>query len=553
MFTEAVHPVLSGHAILLSYLEHITLFGLVDTLIIVLVIPWVLQTKRDSYSALAWCLAVVFLPVLGAVLFWVLGYNHIYRPLRRKRLHRASFLESHPPESSLSWAASAESADASHLVAPGPPAPVPPSQYQDGEPNGLASTLSLRPVAADQGNALAPDQSHGKESACGKPASERSDLATLALRLNAFPVSFDNSVTFFPDTVTAFDALIRAIHQARSHVHLEFFIFRPDATGQSVIDLLTRKAKEGVEVRLLYDSLGGRRLKKRFLRPLLDAGGQVSAFYPLNPLQSRFRINLRNHRKIVVVDGRIAFTGGMNIGDEYLGKSPVFGYWRDEFPRLEGPAVAALQRVFVEDWDFAVAEPLFGPAYFPPPVRAGDALVQVVESGPDQEINTIREIYFAAILSARDHVWIASPYFVPDAGILDALRLASYRGVDVRLLCLLRPDHYLSFYASRYYWTDMLAAGVKVYQYGKGMMHAKVLTVDGNWAMVGSANLDNRSLRLNFEAGCILHTRELVATLEKNYLRDLGDSIELNLEEFEKRSFAGRLAENACRLLSPLL
>jgi cardiolipin synthase len=264
-------------------------------------------------------------------------------------------------------------------------------------------------------------------------------------------------------------------------------------------------------------------------------------------------VNLRNHRKIVVIDGRVGFTGGMNIGDEYLGLNHYFGYWRDEFLRLEGPAVAGLQRIFTEDWDFARQEPLDGDAYFPELPPAGDAAVQVVESGPDQEINSIREVFFGAILSARERVWIASPYFVPDAGLLDALRLARYRGIDVRILSLLKPDHYLPFFAAHYYWTGMLAAGVKVYQYSKGMMHAKLMMVDGKWAFAGSANFDNRSLHLNFEAGCMLHTPRLVAELEEQFRRDLQDAIPLETQKYAKRPLPHQLIENACRLFSPLL
>ncbi len=474
------------------------MFTLVDTLIILIVIPWVLLTKKDSQAALAWCLVVVFVPLLGAMLFWVFGYNHVYRPLRRKQRHRESFRDSHPPRT---------------------------IEAVRGEPKG--------------GEVV--------------PKKLGTGLGQLAVRVNAFPVSQGNRVTLFHETATAFEAMLTAIREAHHHIHLEFFIFRPDATGQLVIELLTQKAKEGVEVRLLYDSMGGRHLKRRFLQPLIAAGGRVSAFFPLNPLQSRFRINLRNHRKIVVVDGSTGFTGGMNIGDEYLGKSPKFGYWRDGLIRLDGPAVAGLQRIFVEDWDFAVGEPLDELAYFPELAPVGDTLVQIAESGPDQEINSIREIYFAAIVSTRERIWISTPYFVPDSGLMDALRLAAYRGVDVRLLCQLRPDQYLAFYASRYYWADMLAAGVKIYQYARGMMHAKVMMADGQWGMVGSANLDNRSLHLNFEVGCMLHAPLLVQELEDAFQQDLRDAILLDRETFARRSLSARLAENACRLLSPLL
>ena len=258
-------------------------------------------------------------------------------------------------------------------------------------------------------------------------------------------------------------------------------------------------------------------------------------------------------QRVAQIAGRLGFLGGMNIGDEYLGKNPCFGYWRDEFLRLEGPAVSGIQRIFDEDWHFAHGEPLDGPSYFPELPDAGDAVVQLIESGPDQHVNSIREMFFAAILSARERVWLTTPYFVPDSGLLDALRLARYRGVDVRIIGQLRPDHYLAHFASRYYFRDMLELGVKVYQYRKGIMHAKLIMIDGRWAMVGSANFDNRSLHLNFEAGCILHSAAQVAELEETFRRDLADAVLLDAATFAQRPFLARLAENACRLLSPIL
>jgi cardiolipin synthase len=215
--------------------------------------------------------------------------------------------------------------------------------------------------------------------------------------------------------------------------------------------------------------------------------------------------------------------------------------------------VAGLQRIFHEDWDFAYGETLNGEKYFPKFSDVGEDVVQIIESGPDQEVNSIREIYLAAISSARERLWIASPYFVPDAGLLDSLRLARYRGVDVRLLTLLRPDHFFSFYAGRYYWSELLGMGVKVYQYRRGMMHSKIILADGQWAIVGSANLDNRSLHLNFEAGCIIHTPALIESLEKRYLIDLEESMLLDAGTFAQRGFGMRLLENGCRLLSPVL
>ena len=477
------------------YWPHITLFAFLEIGVTVGVVAWILMSKRDSTAAMAWCLVVVFLPLLGASLFWVFGHNRVNRPLSRRRQHRFRFRIGHPPPTR--------------------------------------------------------EAAHGRHPPKAPPT--HADLGDLALKVNAFPVSSGNAVTLYQDTQQAFDAIIAAVESARHHVHMEYFIFRGDATGKQVLELLTAKARAGVQVRLLYDAMGGLKLRRRLLKPLRAAGGKVDTFLPVTILPFRFRVNLRNHRKITVVDGRVAFTGGMNIGDEYLGKDAYFGYWRDTSVRLEGPAAAALQRIFIEDWDFAYGEPLNGAAYFPESTAAGSEAVQVIESGPDQDVNAIRQVYFAAILSARERVWIATPYFVPDVALLDALRLARYRGVDVRLLTILKPDHFLSFYASRYYYEDMLTVGTKIYQYAKGMMHSKVMLVDGRWGMVSSANLDNRSLHLNFEAGCVLHSPNLVAELEKAYNRDLRDSVRLDARTFAQRSFWSRLAENACRLLSPTL
>jgi len=249
----------------------------------------------------------------------------------------------------------------------------------------------------------------------------------------------------------------------------------------------------------------------------------------------------------------VAFTGGLNIGDEYLGQSQRFGFWRDTHLRVQGPAVTGLQRIFAEDWDFAAGENLQDRVYFPRPHANGSYAVQVIESGPDREQKTIREVYFAAILRARQRVWIASPYFVPDPGLLDAIRLAGYLGLDVRLLCQYHPDKWIPYFTARYYWNEVLSAGVKVYQYTKGMMHSKLLLVDNDWASVGTANLDNRSMYLNFEVNCLIYSPAAVAELEQAFRHDLTTAIRLDPQVFRHRPFTGRLLDNACRLLSPIL
>jgi cardiolipin synthase len=475
-----------------DYWPHITFLAVLNTAIVLIVIPWILFTKRESQSAVAWCLSVALMPLVGALLFWVFGYNRVHRLVSRKRKHHVEYRERHPRQrQEADWDADAEA--------------------------------------------------------------ESSTIAGQAIRAGAYPTSVGNSVALFDDTRRAFDALLDAIGQARHHVHLEFFSIHGDDTGRRLLDLLAEKARAGIEVRLLLDAVGSLYLRRAALQTLRDAGGKQAFFFPLNRLRSLIQVNMRNHRKIVVVDGRVAFTGGMNIGDTYLGKDPYFGYWRDTFLRVEGPAVAGLQDTFREDWNFTTREVLTGPAYSPRAASVGDAKVQIVAGGPDQPVNCIREIYFMGMVEARRRLWLASPYFVPDRGLLDALRLARYRGADVRLLTILRPDHYLSFYAGRYYFTELLESGIQVYQYRKGMMHSKFMLVDGQWGLVSSANLDIRSLRLDFEAGVLLHSPALVAEMEAAFERDLTESVPLEPGEFGARPLRTRLLENACRLLAPTL
>ncbi len=390
--------------------------------------------------------------------------------------------------------------------------------------------------------------------AAPEPVADFGGLAALAEKLGAAPLSGGNRVTLYHDGTAAYDAIIEAVAQATHHIHMEFFITRGDESGRRFMTALAAKAKAGVEVRFLYDAVGSWRLRYSVLKLLTDAGGRAIPFLTLlNPLRRRLQINLRNHRKIVVIDGRVGFTGGLNIGDEYLGKVARFGEWRDSFLRVEGPAAAGLQRVFGEDWDFSASEEFDGPEYYPALPSAGGDAVQIAWSGPDQEPKAIREVYFAAIMRARTRVWIATPYFVPDAPLADALALAARSGRDVRIVVPFRPDKWIPLMASRFLWQTLLEAGVRIFQYTPGFIHAKLLTVDGEWASVGSPNFDNRSLHLNFEVTALLHSPRLAEEVEAALTRDMARSIELNTETFHNRPFIAKMAENAARLASPIL
>jgi cardiolipin synthase len=476
--------------------------AVVDFVLVAAMLVWVLMSKPDTTSAVAWCLLIFFLHFIGVFFFLVFGYQHVRRRLNRKRRHRARYLD--------------------------PPAPR----------NYASFTTWIHQQPAT-------------------PTDDRTaNLAVLAEKLGASPVTEGNQVDFYDCGPPAFDAMIEAIRQAKHHIHLEFFIFNPDALGRRVRDELVLKAKQGVQVRFLYDAIGTRGLSYRFLKPLHDAGGQTSAFLAISIWRRRLQINMRNHRKILVVDGEVGFVGGLNIGDEYMGIVSCFGYWRDTHIRIRGPAVHDLQRVFVEDWDFAADERISDadePHYFKAQAAGGSFPLQIVDSGPDQDYKTIREVLFAAIMKAKRRLWIATPYFVPDAGLLDAVRLAAISGLDVRILFQLKPDRWLPYFAGRYYFPDIMAAGVKIYQYAQGMMHAKVLIIDDDFASVGTANFDNRSMFLNFEVNCLMYTPEAVRTLEAMFERDFSQSRLIDPTVFAKRSFGMQLLENACRLMSPVL
>lgn len=464
-------------------------------LVTVATLCWVLSIKREPMSAIAWCLAVLVLPLFGPLLFVLFGYQTVHRQRVARKRRRKS----------------------------------------------------------DYGKLAQATHSHGEPSEAEIPRRWKV-LSELAQYGHGYPLTGGNRLAFYTHGEPAYAAMLEAIRGAQHHVHMEFFIVRPDESGRAFLAALEGCAKRGVEVRFLYDSVGSFTFPSRMTRALRQAGGKAHPFLPmLNPL-NRFRVNLRNHRKILVVDGTTAFTGGLNIGDEYLGKHPKFGYWRDTHLKLEGPAVASLQRVFLEDWYFATDEAARGPAYFPRPAEhRGGSLVQVAQSGPDAEYKAIRETYFAGILRARKRVWIASPYCVPDAGLRDALLHAGRSGLDVRFLGLFRPDKWIPYLAARFYWGELLDAGVKVYQYARGMMHSKFVLVDGEWASVGTANLDNRSLFLNFEVNCLLYDPAAVAELEGHFLGDLEWSVRLDPAVYAQRPRLGRLAENAARLFSPVL
>ncbi|GIP34032.1 cardiolipin synthase 2 [Paenibacillus sp. J2TS4] len=361
-----------------------------------------------------------------------------------------------------------------------------------------------------------------------------------------------NEVTILTNAEEAYEAILKAIEEAADHIHLDYYTIRNDGIGQRFQAALIAKARQGVEVRIIYDGIGSYELDEGYIQELREAGVQTGCFLPALIAFIDKRINYRNHRKIVVVDGRIGFLGGINIGDEYLGGNPKLGFWRDTHMRLYGDSVRSLQRTFMDDWEFVRGERLDSGRYFPEHHCHSIQWVQIVSGGPDGEEDAILSVTFAALGSARERIYIASPYFIPDSGIIQALKVAAMSGVDVRIILPGVPDTRIVYWASLSYVSELLQVGVRFYKYQKGFMHAKVILVDEILAAVGTANMDLRSFFKNFELNAILFERSTIRRLESDFLQDVEDSEEIIPAPFYNRPKLQKAKEVAARLLSPL-
>ncbi|RWZ59136.1 cardiolipin synthase [Halobacillus fulvus] len=379
------------------------------------------------------------------------------------------------------------------------------------------------------------------------------DLIYMHLKNNDALLSQNNEVEVYTDGQKKFHALIEDIEKAEHHVHLLYYIVREDNLGKRLADVLIRKAKQGVEVKLLYDDMGSRLLSRKFIRSIEKAGGEVDSFFPSLIPKVNLKINYRNHRKLAIIDGKIGYIGGFNIGDEYLGFNKRFGYWRDTHLRVEGEAVNNMQTRFILDWNQASRKDIMYDEHYYQAEPKGDVGMQIVSSGPDSEWEQIKHGYMKMIMAAKDYIYIQTPYFIPDDSLLDALRIAVLSGVDVRIMIPNKPDHPFVYWATFSNVGDLLKAGANVYIYQKGFLHAKTIVVDGNIASVGTANIDVRSFRLNFEVNAFLYHPETAGLLADRFHEDMEDSTELNYKLYQSRSTWIRFKEAISRLLSPIL
>jgi cardiolipin synthase A/B len=392
------------------------------------------------------------------------------------------------------------------------------------------------------------------EEKLGLMAEHQARLFTLAQKLGNSPISFDTSTKVLTNGEETFHHILEQLNRARHHIHIEYYIVRDDRIGQEIKEVLINKAAQGVEVRFLYDAVGSWKLSKKYINELKNAGIETVCFGPVKLPFLNNKFNFRNHRKIIVIDGMIGFVGGLNIGDEYLGRNQTYGFWRDTHLMLRGEAVRSLQLIFLQDWYYMTNHSFLTAEYLSPQIdEKNHGGVQLIAGGPDNEWSVIKNIFFSMITSAKESVWIASPYFIPDEDIFSAIKVAALSGIDVRLLVPNRPDKRIVFHASRSYFPELLEAGVKVYEYERGFMHSKIVIVDHELASIGTSNMDMRSFHLNFEVNAFLFRTKSTQKLVAEYINDLEYAKKLELISFRKRHIGLRLIESTARLLSPLL
>lgn len=388
-------------------------------------------------------------------------------------------------------------------------------------------------------------------------------LITLLGRNSDSPLFVDNDITLFKDGVEKFHILKKELLKAKHHIHLEYYIVKDDTIGCEIRDILIKKASEGVKVRFIIDKVGSGALSRKYKNSLKNHGVEVIEYsYFLAPIL-RFvntQINYRNHRKIVVIDGYVGFIGGNNIGDEYLGKGKL-GYWRDSHMMVKGDFVLGLQGVFLDDYftiKKANAEELLYESefekYFPKPSKQSNQIIQLVKSGPNSEFPSIMHAMLKMINMAEKSIYITTPYFVPPESIMEALKIASLSGIEVKILFPGKYDHFIVYYASRSYLAELIKYGVKVYLYDeKSFVHAKVISIDGKISTLGTANIDIRSFDLNYEINAVIYDDNITKQVEDTFLEDIKDSRELTLATYENIPFYSKILDSFMRLFSAIL
>ena len=381
---------------------------------------------------------------------------------------------------------------------------------------------------------------------------DKQHIITMLLNNNKSLLTENNEVTVLNDGESTFESIIEELEKAQSFIHISYYIFEEGEIADRIKEVLKRKAAEGVEIRLIYDAVGSWGLSGRFIRELKKAGIKVRSFMPV--LFSRFtsKINYRNHRKMVIVDCKTGFLGGINVSDKYI-KGNKLGFWRDTHLKLEGEAVSSLNLVFAIDWFFVSGNLLSSQEkYYPVRTMDKRQLVQIVSSGPDSDRSYIQDAYFAAIATARESVFISTPYFLPTESVMQALKTTALSGVDVRIILPRKSDAAIVQFSAMSYVKELLEHDIKIYLYQEGFAHSKVLLVDDVFASVGTANMDYRSFDTNMEVNALVYDEKVTKELKEKFEDDLSKSVQLNIPQWDRRSRTKKVKESFARMLAPL-
>ncbi|XLQ19681.1 MAG: cardiolipin synthase [Candidatus Moraniibacteriota bacterium] len=482
--------------------------GLVLLGTIVFYVYWVIalfvilmDEDRESTSVVSWLLIIFIFPIFGFVLYLLFGYNH---------RHKKMIETKQPPESKTVMT------------------------YNNLVERFQKKASSLKTV---------PDEASLK-------------LATLVKSSCDSIVTTHNTLKILNSGQEKFDYLLKDLRKAKSFIHMDYFIWRDDKLTKEVKDILIERATDGVEVRIIMDSLGALRLRRKYIKELKTHGIKVHLFYNIFSPSKILFFNHRSHRKIVVIDGIIGYTGGMNMGQEYIDGKPMYTSWRDTHLRLTGESVLLLQKIFIENWYDMSRENLYHTRYFPYATEnlpEQELPIQIVHSGPDSTWPSIQKMYFSMINSATKYVYIQSPYFVPDKSIISAISTAALSGIDVRIIVTGVPDKKIPYWTAFTYFRDILQAGGKIYHYNAGFMHSKSIVIDDKIGSIGTTNMDIRSFKLNYEVNTLFYDEHKTHEMKNIFKADLKNCTEFTLKDYENISRLKQVRNSMARLASPLL
>ena len=474
------------------------IFSLVSLLMAIPVSIMIILEKRSPYRTAAWILVLILIPVFGVIFYLIFGQEY-----RKQKIFSRSGIKG----------------------------------------LGKIRNLSLKQLRYIR----------TKNKYRNKVIHEKENIIRLLLNNSNSLLTTGNEVKILEDGSNTFEAIFEAIRNAEHHIHLEYYIFSDDKIGNRLKDLLIEKSLQGVEVRIIIDDVGSWGLKRKFINELRKSGVEIYPFMEVRFPRLTSQVNFRNHRKILIVDGSIGFTGGINIADRYIEGMKKIGAWRDTHLQITGDAVTCMQIVFAADWYFCINENLTGVKYFKPFTEKPGTAMQISASGPDSDWENISQAFFAAITNARKKVYIVTPYLMPPSNILSALKVAALSSIDVRIIIPRKSDALIPRWSSFSYVGELLEAGVNIYFYEAGFIHSKYMIVDDTFATVGTTNLDFRSLETNFEVNAFIYDTAFAAQLETVFTTDLQNSNRVLLKDWEKRPWHKKLRESVAHIISPLL